>query len=143
MERTNIKPINNHIPKRPDIAILPFPTTEQIPQLTGKPLRLAIALERRRRQRPTETEQDFLARRLTRLDIFGQIRAVQQSRRALRGLCLGRTAVAGGSEVDGWVTAGAEVCGQEGEENDVNIWVGAEIREGDGGGGGRLAVVDC
>lgn len=114
---------------------------EEIPQLGRKGGGLGVAREGGGGFGAAEAEEDLLAEGLARLDVGFEGGAAEEAGRAC-GAHLGGGAGAGGAEVEGGIAAGAEEGGQEGEDDDVDVWVLAHLGERGLACCGGLAVVD-
>lgn len=115
---------------------------EEVRELRGEGGGLAVGGEGRSGLGAAEGEEDDFAGGLAGCDVLGQVRAGEEAGGSLGGGG-GAGGGAGAAEVEGWVAAWAEVGGEEGEDDDVVAWGGAEIGEFDLAGRTRLAVVDC
>lgn len=88
-----------------------------------------------------ETEEDFFAEPLTGLDVIFHGGTAEETGSS-SGLHLLGGSTAGGTEVDCWVATSAEEGGQEGQDDDIYIFVLAHLCKRGLASCGGLAVVN-
>ena len=137
----NIKAIDLDLAKGTEIYALAGASTKEIPELDGERSCLIVRREGRDRFGAAQREKDSFAGRLAGLDAFGKVGAGEKACGTFGGRSFtGR--IAGRAEVEGWVATRAGKGGEKGEDNNVNVRVGANLGEWDLTGRGRLAIVD-